>query len=62
MPYFSTSDDCKIYYKTYDLDTVKPAVVFLNGTTQTAVYWEGHRKVFRQRWLRLWWPETDKMR
>ena len=46
MPYFNTSDDCKLYYKTYDFDTSKPTVVFLNGTTQTAVYWEAHRKVF----------------
>jgi len=46
MPYFNTSDDCKLYYKTYDFDTPKPTVVFLNGTTQTAVYWEAHRKVF----------------
>jgi 3-oxoadipate enol-lactonase len=46
MPYFNTSDDCKLYYKTCDFNTSKPTVVFLNGTTQTAVYWEAHRKVF----------------
>jgi 3-oxoadipate enol-lactonase len=46
MPYIITSDDCKLYYKTYNFDTVKPALVFLNGTTQTAVYWEAHRNVF----------------
>jgi pimeloyl-ACP methyl ester carboxylesterase len=46
MPYFHTSDGCKLYYKTYEFDSAKPALVFLNGTTQTAIYWEAHRKVF----------------
>lgn len=46
MPYFITSDDCKIYYKTYDFSTTKPAMVFLNGTAQSAIYWETHRKAF----------------
>ena len=46
MPYFNTSDGCKLYYKTHDCDTSKPTVTFLNGTTQTAVYWEAHRNVF----------------
>jgi pimeloyl-ACP methyl ester carboxylesterase len=53
MPYFNTSDDCKLYYKTYDFDTSKPTVVFLNGTTQTAVYWEAQRKVFIDRFRLL---------
>jgi pimeloyl-ACP methyl ester carboxylesterase len=53
MPYFNTSDDCKLYYKTYDMDTSKSALVFLNGTTQTAVYWEAHCKVFIDRFRLL---------
>ena len=53
MPYFNTSDDCRLYYKTYDFDTSKPALVFLNGTTQTAVYWEAHRNVFIDRFRLL---------
>jgi pimeloyl-ACP methyl ester carboxylesterase len=53
MPYFNTGDDCKLYYKTYDFDTSKPTVTFLNGTTQTAVYWEAHRKVFIDRFRLL---------
>jgi pimeloyl-ACP methyl ester carboxylesterase len=53
MPYFNTSDNCKLYYKTYDFDTSKPTVVFLNGTTQTAVYWEAHRNVYIDRFRLL---------
>ena len=53
MPYFNTSDNCKLYYKTYDFDTSKPTFTFLNGTTQTAVYWEAHRKVFIDRFRLL---------
>lgn len=39
MPDFTTSDGCKIYYTTYGMDQAKPVVVFLNGTTQTTLYW-----------------------
>jgi len=39
MPYFTTSDECRINYRAYGLDQSKPAVVFLNGTTQTTLYW-----------------------
>ncbi|MGD2269395.1 MAG: alpha/beta hydrolase [Desulfobacterales bacterium] len=46
MPYFITSDGCKVYYKTYDFSSSKPTMVFLNGTAQTAIYWEAHRKIF----------------
>jgi pimeloyl-ACP methyl ester carboxylesterase len=53
MPYFQTSDDCRLYYKTHAFDTAKPALVFLNGTTQTALYWEAHRKVFSDRFRLL---------
>ena len=39
MPFFTTSDSCKIFYSTYGIETTKPTVVFLNGTTQTTLYW-----------------------
>ena len=39
MPYFTTKDACKIFYTTYGLEGSKPVVIFLNGTTQTTLYW-----------------------
>ena len=41
MPYFRTKDACKIFYTTYGLEGSKPVVIFLNGTTQTTLYWGG---------------------
>jgi len=46
MPYFTTSDECRIYYRIYGLDQAKPIVVFLNGTTQTTLYWGNQVPVF----------------
>jgi len=39
VPYFTTPDGCKLFYRTYNLDPSQPVVVFLNGTTQTTLYW-----------------------
>jgi len=39
VPYFTTPDGCTVFYRTYGLDQSKPMVVFLNGTTQTTLYW-----------------------
>ena len=41
MPYFTTKDACKIFYTTYGVETSNPVVIFLNGTTQTTLYWGG---------------------
>ncbi len=41
MPYFTTKDACKIFYTTYGVDTSNAVVIFLNGTTQTTLYWGG---------------------
>jgi pimeloyl-ACP methyl ester carboxylesterase len=49
MPYFTTSDRCKIYYTTYGMDPSKPVVVFLNGTTQTTLYWGNQVPAFSKR-------------
>ncbi len=46
MPYFTTPDGCKIYYTTDNFNTSNPPVVFLNGTSQTTIYWEPHAAVF----------------
>jgi pimeloyl-ACP methyl ester carboxylesterase len=39
MPYFTTSDNCRIYYETKGFGAQKPVVVFLNGTMQTTLNW-----------------------
>ena len=46
MPYFTTLDGCNIFYRTYGIDPSKPVVVFLNGTTQTTLYWGNHVPAF----------------
>jgi pimeloyl-ACP methyl ester carboxylesterase len=39
MPYFTTNDGCRLYYTTYGIDPSQSTIVFLNGTTQTTLYW-----------------------
>ncbi len=39
MPYFKTGDGCNIFFEYQNLSSPKPVIVFLNGATQTAVYW-----------------------
>ena len=50
MPYFTTPDDCKIFYRIYRIDTSKSVVIFLNGTTQTTMYWGSHVPTFSRRY------------
>lgn len=49
MPYFTTKDACKIYYTAYGIGASNPVVVFLNGTTQTTLYWGGLVPAFSRR-------------
>ncbi len=42
MPFFTTSDSCRLYYTFSEPDSEKPVVVFLNGLAQTTTYW--HRQ------------------
>jgi pimeloyl-ACP methyl ester carboxylesterase len=46
MPHFTTPDGCNIFYRNYNVDKSKPIVVFLNGTTQTTLYWGNQVPVF----------------
>lgn len=46
MPHFTTPDGSDIYYRIYSVDPSKPIVVFLNGTTQTTLYWGNQVPVF----------------
>ena len=48
MPFFTTPDHCRLYYATDNIEPSRPTVVFLNGTSQTTVYWEPHAKVFSE--------------
>ena len=40
MPFFETKDGCTLFYETDGFETSGPAVVLLNGTLQTTVYWK----------------------
>jgi 3-oxoadipate enol-lactonase len=46
LPYFTTLDNCRLYYTALDIAPARPTVVFLNGTSQTTVYWEPHANAF----------------
>lgn len=48
MPYFETKDGCRLYFDPFGLETQKPAVVFLNGTTQTTVHWRPQALYFKK--------------
>lgn len=46
MPYLTTPDNCRLYYTTDNFKAHRPAVVLLNGTSQTTIYWEPHAAAF----------------
>jgi pimeloyl-ACP methyl ester carboxylesterase len=50
LPYYTTPDSCRIFYTAYGIDTSKQIVIFLNGTTQTTLYWGNHVPVFSKRY------------
>ena len=50
MPYFTTPDNCKLYYTTDNFEADRPVVVLLNGTSQTTIYWEPHARAFAQQY------------
>jgi 3-oxoadipate enol-lactonase len=47
VPYFHTSDGSRLYYEAYGTDAIQPAIVFLNGTTQTTLHWRPQAHFFR---------------
>jgi 3-oxoadipate enol-lactonase len=49
VPYLTTRDDCKIFYRFYQVDTLDSVVIFLNGITQTTMYWGGLVPSFAKR-------------
>ena len=46
LPYFTTEDGCRLFYTTYGFETSKPFAIFLNGATQTTLYWGTHVPTF----------------
>jgi 3-oxoadipate enol-lactonase len=42
LPYFTTPDHCRLYYTTLNIEPSRTPIVFLNGTSQTTIYWEPH--------------------
>jgi pimeloyl-ACP methyl ester carboxylesterase len=50
LPYYTPPDGCKIFYTAYGIDTSKQIVIFLNGATQTTLYWGNHVPVFEKRY------------
>jgi len=49
MPYFTTGDNCRIFYETKGFGSQKPVLVFLNGTAQTTLNWWPLANVLRDR-------------
>ena len=47
MAIFTTTDGCRLYYDLHGFDGEKPVVVFLNGTTQTALQWRPQARFFK---------------
>jgi 3-oxoadipate enol-lactonase len=46
MPFLTLPDGCELYYKPFGAHPAPEAVVFLNGLSQTTLYWHAHaRKV-----------------
>ena len=50
MPYLNVSEGGSLYYETHGFETVKPCLVFLNGTTQTTIYWRPQVNLFKPRY------------
>jgi pimeloyl-ACP methyl ester carboxylesterase len=55
MPYFITPDGCQIFFRTHGIDRSYPVVIFLNGTTQTTLYWGGHVPAFSKQFRLLFY-------
>lgn len=50
MFHFTTSDGCRLYYEISTATQDKPAIVLLNGTFQTTVYWTGTVRLLHHCW------------
>jgi len=48
MPYFTTDDNCRLFYSLKEPSPQAPAVIFLNGLAQTTTYWHGQARFFAE--------------
>jgi len=48
MPYFTTNDNCRLFYTLTEPSPHAPAVIFLNGLAQTTTYWHGQARFFAE--------------
>jgi 3-oxoadipate enol-lactonase len=55
MPYFTTQDGCSLFYRIDGVDTSIPVVIFLNGATQTTLYWGTHVPAFARQFRLLFY-------
>jgi pimeloyl-ACP methyl ester carboxylesterase len=62
MPCFTTGDGCSIFYTTYGVDSSKPVVIFLNGTTQTTLYWGNQAPAFSRHYGLLFYDARGQGR
>jgi pimeloyl-ACP methyl ester carboxylesterase len=46
LSYFTTPNGCRLFYTTHGVDSSKPVIIFLNGFTQTTLYWGNHVPAF----------------
>jgi len=46
MPFFATQDGCRLFYETNGIGSLRPVIVFLNGTMQNTVYWKSQCDAF----------------
>ena len=49
MAFLTTRDRFRLFYETHGLETGKPVLLFLNGTTQTTLQWRPQALFFKNR-------------
>ena len=59
MPFFTTLDGCRLFYEIRSESADRTFLVFLNGFTQTTVYWYGRVPVFKKQFSILLYDATD---
>lgn len=55
MPYFTTEDGCKLFYRIHGIDTSSPLIIFLNGTTGSTLYWSALAPLFSKQFRLLFY-------
>ncbi|MEJ2639336.1 MAG: alpha/beta fold hydrolase [Desulfosarcinaceae bacterium] len=50
MSFWKTPDGCSLFYEAFNLTSARPAIVFLNGSMQTTLYWRAFALKLRKRY------------